>query len=175
MGVREMEIWDMVGSYPTCPMCKGKRVVRDAWAGWNGDSREWELSAVFDAMFCDDCGEITPDWQLDEAYRKKRVRRLNDAARRGEGVNVSVVVTAGVQAFGEDMLAHVARKVAAFDSFTEDNDPHQEHDFGALTIADQKLFWKIDYFDLRLQWHSPDKANPEVTQRVLTIMLASEY
>jgi len=175
MGVRELEIWDMVGSYPTCPECKGKRVVRDAWAKWNGEAREWELSAVFDAMFCDDCGDITPEWQLDEDFRQKRIRRLNDAARRGEGTNVSVVITPGVQSLGDEALVDVVRDVGAYDDFTEDNDPHGEHDFGAVTIQDQKLFWKIDYFDLRLKWHSPDKANPEVTRRVLTIMLASEY
>jgi uncharacterized protein DUF3768 len=175
MGVHEIEIWEMVGSYPTCPLCNGRRVVRDAWASWNGDVREWELSAVFDAMFCDKCGEITPEFKLDDAFRRKRIRRLNDAARRGEGVNVTVVMTTGVQGLGEDNAKAAINAIAGFDSFTEDNDPHGEHDFGAITIADQKLFWKIDYFDLRLQWHSPDKANPAVTSRVLTIMLASEY
>jgi len=175
MGVRELEIWDMVGSYPTCPQCKGKSVVRDAWAKWNGDAREWQLKTVFDAMFCDDCGDITPEWQLDKDFRLKRIRRLNDAARRGEGTNVSVVITPGVQALGQDALVDVVRDMGAFADFTADNDPHGEHDFGAITIQDQKLFWKIDYFDLRLKWHSPDKANAEVTRRVLTIMLASEY
>lgn len=176
MGVREMEIWDMVGSYPTCPTCMSTRVVRDAWASWNGDTREWELSAVFDVMVCGDCGaEITPGWQLDQEFRTKRVRRLNDLARRGEGSNVAVVVTSGVQDLGEDGMRAAARAIATFDGFTEETDPHGEHDFGTITIADQKLFWKIDYFDLNLEWHSPDKANPEVTRRVLTIMLASEY
>ena len=82
MGVQEIDIWDMVGSYPTCPLCKGARVLRDAWARWNGESLEWGLNAVFDAMSCDECSaKITPDWQLDEPFRTKRIRRLNDAAR----------------------------------------------------------------------------------------------
>jgi hypothetical protein len=42
-------------------------------------------------------------------------------------------------------------------------------------VAGSKIFWKIDYFDLKLKWHSPDAANPDVTHRVLTIMLACEY
>lgn len=175
MGVREMEIWDMVGSYPSCPKCKGTQVLRDAWAKWNGDRREWELATVFDNMVCDDCGEITPNWALDETFRGKRVRRLNDAARRGTGHNVSIVVTAGVQNLGEDSVKAALQAISDFTSFTESNDPHAEHDFGAVEVDGETLFWKIDYFDLQLKWHSPDKANPDVTQRVLTIMLASEY
>ncbi len=62
-----------------------------------------------------------------------------------------------------------------FTGFTEDNDPHGEHDFGALDIQNEKVFWKIDYFDLALQAHSPNAANEGVTKRVLTMMLASEY
>ena len=61
------------------------------------------------------------------------------------------------------------------EDFTEDNDPHGEHDFGSFEMAGEKFFWKIDYFDLDLKFHSPDAANPDLTHRVLTIMLASEY
>ena len=86
-----------------------------------------------------------------------------------------MVITAGLQQKGEDYLAKVKSAVSGFDQFTEDNDPHGEHDFGAFTINGEKLFWKIDYFDLELAGHSMDKANPELTHRVLTIMLASEY
>jgi Protein of unknown function (DUF3768) len=35
-------------------------------------------------------------------------------------------------------------EVANFDAFTEDNDPHGEHDFGAFDMAGEKIFWKID-------------------------------
>jgi len=35
-------------------------------------------------------------------------------------------------------------KVESFDSFTEDNDPHGEHDFGAFEHEAQRIFWKID-------------------------------
>jgi len=55
------------------------------------------------------------------------------------------------------------------------NDPWGEHDFGAIDLEGQKLFWKIDPYDLDLQAHSQNAANPAVTHRVLTLMLASEY
>jgi Protein of unknown function (DUF3768) len=37
------------------------------------------------------------------------------------------------------------------------------------------IMFKIDYFDQNLSMHSPDPADPAVTQRVITIMLAEEY
>ena len=39
----------------------------------------------------------------------------------------------------------------------------------------ETLFWKIDAYDRALEWGSPDPADPRVSRRVLTIMLASEY
>ena len=85
------------------------------------------------------------------------------------------VVTAGIRELGSDFLAEGTAAVAAFDKFTADNDPHGEHDFGALTVQDKKVFWKFDYYDLSLSAHSPDPADPAVTRRVLIIMLAHEY
>jgi hypothetical protein len=59
--------------------------------------------------------------------------------------------------------------------FNADNDPEGEHDFGALQMADDNLFWKIDYYALDLNSGSPDPSDNSVTTRVLTVMLASEY
>ena len=85
------------------------------------------------------------------------------------------MVTEGISAQGPEFVAETVSAVRSFDTFTEDNDPWGEHDFGAIEMGDQKIFWKIDPYDLDLQSHSPNPANPAVTHRVLTIMLASEY
>ena len=65
--------------------------------------------------------------------------------------------------------------MSKFDRFDEDNDPYGEHDFGALEVEGERLFFKIDYYDHDLSAHSPDPADPSVTKRLLTIMLADEY
>ena len=50
--------------------------------------------------------------------------------------------------------------------------PHQEHDFGSIEEAGVRFFFKIDYFDRKTEFGSAD---PAVTTRVMTIMLAEEY
>lgn len=165
-----------VGAYPTCSTCGGQRVRCDAWARWDMPNRQWQVAETCDGAYCLDCEAACGfAWQVDDAFRMQRIRRLNDLVRHGDLNNATVVVTEGVRAWGETFLEKVAQAVIAFDLFTEDNDPHGEHDFGAFEVADQKIFWKIDYFDLALSGYSPDPANRDVTHRVLTIMLASEY
>jgi len=171
-----LNIEDLVGAYPLCPNCNKRDVVRDAWTSWNMAEQDWVLKSTFDHFQCDACGEaITPHWQVDKEFRKKRIRRLNDALRRGEGANATVVITAGVQAKGQAFQEEVCRAVAAFTDFSADNDPFREHDFGQVMIAGEKLFFKVDYYDLKMQNLSPDPASDRITHRVLTIMLAREY
>jgi hypothetical protein len=102
------------------------------------------------------------------------IRELNDELRRSLAGGV-LVMTAGVIALGQAHQLKILQAVAEFDSFDEDNDPYGEHDFGALEVEGERLFWKIDYFDRSLSARSPDPADASVTTRVLTIMLAEEY
>ena len=103
------------------------------------------------------------------------IAEINDNFRRFL-TGGQIVITQGVQALTKDQQIAVLRGVTNFTDFNPDNDPHHEHDFGAIEIdGGIKIFWKIDYYDLSLTYHSPDATNPKVTRRVLTIMLASEY
>ena len=107
--------------------------------------------------------------------RRDRLRVLNDQFRQTGTGRGSVVITAGVSARGLAFVAAAVSAVRAFTAFAHDNDPYGEHDFGALDLQGARLFFKLDYYDLDLKWHSPDATDPAVTNRVLTIMLASEY
>lgn len=106
--------------------------------------------------------------------RAARIRQLNDAFRTTFGGG-QVVVTSTVAGLPEMVRAHALVAVAEFDKFDADNDPYQEHDFGAFELCGRKFFWKIDYYDPRLEFGSDDPADPRKTKRVLTLMLAEDY
>ena len=59
--------------------------------------------------------------------------------------------------------------------FSEDNDPHGEHDFGSFEVDGENYFFKLDYYSPDMEGGSEDPADPEKTTRVLTIMRADEY
>jgi hypothetical protein len=86
-----------------------------------------------------------------------------------------VMTTSGVNQLSEETSAAVFAAVMHYDNFTEDNDPYGEHDFGKVVVEGQDFFWKIDYYDHTLNFGSENPADPVITTRVLTIMLASEY
>src|SRR5882672_10072012 len=103
-----------------------------------------------------------------------KIRRLNDLLRT-TGAGGRILTTMGIDQLSMGEFAAILAAVARFDDFNEDNDPHGEHDCATLRVAGHEVIWKIDTYDLDLQYHSPEPANPEVTRRVLTIMLAEEY
>jgi hypothetical protein len=104
----------------------------------------------------------------------ERIRMLNDELRKtllGGGA----VMTPGIAALGEEAVARLIKTIAVFDDFCSANDPHEEHDFGAFDFDGHAIFFKIDYYDKSLRFHSPNPADPSVTERVITLMLAEEY
>ena len=102
------------------------------------------------------------------------IRDLNDKFR-SELRGGTLLLTAGIVALGDEVQVRVIETVRAFDAFTPDNDPYGEHDFGSFEVDGEKIFFKFDYYDLSRAMHSEDAADPSKTERVLTIMLASEY
>ncbi len=111
---------------------------------------------------------------MKDVAKQKLIQKLNDQFRT-TFVGGSVMITDGVQSFGPDFVREALATVRAFNDFDPENDPYGEHDFGAFSVQDEKLFFKLDYYDLTKQYGSEDPSDPAVTARVLTIMLVSEY
>jgi Protein of unknown function (DUF3768) len=117
------------------------------------------------------------------------IARLNDFARKAMGVACTVFVTPGFRALDAADQHRVRELIETYDAFATDNDPHGERDFGAIyQCADgrwtttclaggeqERVFWKLDYYDPDLKYGSDDPSDPHKTRRVLTIMLAEEY
>lgn len=104
------------------------------------------------------------------------IRALNDDYRgRLVKDRQAAFITPGVAALGHEAVERIVTTVATFDYFCTRNDPHSEHDFGCFEAEGSKICFKIDYYDRQLLYHSPNPANTEITVRIITIMLASEY
>jgi DNA-directed RNA polymerase subunit RPC12/RpoP len=126
---------------------------------------------------CPNCGarHMWPYKSEDvEPPEHEKIAVLNDAFRRCFSGG-RVMMTAGVNELPDMVKAEALSTVAKYDAFSEDNDPHGEHDFGSFELCGRKFFWKIDYYDRDLQYGSENPSDPEQTTRVLTVMLASEY
>ena len=102
------------------------------------------------------------------------IKILNDNFRK-TFIGGRVMLTYGIKTKTHDEIAEILEKVRSFDNFTTANDPQGEHDFGSFDYKGQKIFFKIDYYDLNYEYMSENPANSTITNRVLTIMLASEY
>jgi uncharacterized protein DUF3768 len=106
----------------------------------------------------------------------EQIRTLNDRLRQNLGAGVeTAIITTGVAAPGDEAVARIVKTIAVYDDFCHENDPYQEHDFGAFEADGHTIFFKIDYYDPTLTRHSVDPADSTVTHRVITIMLAEEY
>ena len=110
---------------------------------------------------------------------RRCIRDLNNNFRKFPitcfGSRNKLFITPGIGALDTVTQTAIMDRVINFSEFTPENDPHGEADFGAFTESGHKVFWKIDYYSLDLKHGSPDPADPSVTCRVLTIMLADEY
>lgn len=112
--------------------------------------------------------------------RAEQIARLNDRARSGFDPSARITFTRGcLAAFcsgdtPSGLLAQ-AELIKAIRRHRFDEDTYGERDFGSLTFRDEQIFFKIDYYDLDLEFGSEDPADASITCRVVTIMLASEY
>lgn len=113
-------------------------------------------------------------FEQSEQERSKKIAYLNDQLRiTGQGGKI--VATQGFSALPQETQYTAIQIIKNFSTFTPDNDPYKEHDFGSVEAHGEKIFWKIDYYDQSMQYQSPNPVDPTVTNRVMTIMLANEY
>jgi len=106
--------------------------------------------------------------------RVMRIRSLNDAFRR-TFIGGRVLTTRGVLQLDQASYVTLLNRVHSYEDFDAGNDPYGEHDFGVIDHDGRRIFWKIDYYDVTFTYGSTDPADPAVTGRLLTIMLAEEW
>jgi hypothetical protein len=119
----------------------------------------------------------------EKTTKAELIAAQNDRFRKSWGGDVEIsgrlMLTAGVAVLPFQAQMDVMTAVMTFDTFTEDNDPHGEHDFGAFEITSEGethlMFWKIDLYDRAFYYGSEARDDLIQTRRVLTIMLRSEY
>ena len=105
-----------------------------------------------------------------------RIAEFNDQFRKDPARYGKAYVTDGVAAHGPDFVRRALAATAAFETFTADNDPWGERDFGSFQLDGETLFWKIDYIDkANPGLGAEDPSNSTTTARILTIMLSDEY
>jgi hypothetical protein len=109
----------------------------------------------------------------------------NDAFRRfvclgiapDQAIQGRLVITQSLIEAGDGFATEAVQATGAFDTFEPENDPEGWHDFGAVTIRGETVFWKVDLYeadsDFRYGAEAPD--NPETTMRVLTVMMARDW
>jgi hypothetical protein len=108
--------------------------------------------------------------------RGRRASAHSTTACAGRAWAARWVITGGVAALlPGPVQASVMAAVQGFAAFTPDKDPRGEHDCAALEVEGHRVLFTIDCYDAALRGGSPDPADPTVTRRVLTIMLAEEY
>ena len=148
MGILQESVVEDVGSVPVCRSCGSERVVREAEVCWNHETGLFELERVLQRERCLACNGPTEfRWVRKDALKRTRIRELNNRFRTEGHGQGTLLVTSGIKAMGEDFVRQVVDAVRRFDGFDADNDPWAEHDFGAIEIQDERVFWKIDAYD----------------------------
>lgn len=102
------------------------------------------------------------------------IAKLNDDFRKSF-IGGEVLLSAGIAAMSSEDKANIISMVQNFNDFTPSNDVYGEHDFLSIDYKGNKIFAKIDYYDLNYEFMSKNPANPDITNRVLTILLSCEY
>ena len=122
-----------------------------------------------------------------EDYDRKKCAELNDKFRQ-EGPQLdkdAIILTHALRSHMTEnangftfarRCDELNRLIAGYDfSQSLGDNPYGERDMGWIDFMGERVMFKIYYYDLDLKYRSENPADPTVTSRVMTIMLASDY
>lgn len=123
------------------------------------------------------------DPQTNAGLQAAIIAEQNDAFRKaacGHGGGEAapqgkLVMTCGVSDQGPAFHLVLLERVAQFDTFTVDNDPHGWHEFGEVEVNGECVWFKIDLYDEDYRMGSEVPHEPDRTRRVMTLLFPSEY
>lgn len=109
-----------------------------------------------------------------------RIAARNDRVRLGLDRNARIVITATCLATlaGDDrVVSQALAQAEVFGAirryvFTPQDGPERAR--GEFTVGHTAVRFKIDYYDLSLEWGSQNPADAAATTRVMTIMLPGD-
>ncbi len=109
----------------------------------------------------------------------RKIRSLNDTFRASLITPTplgKLYATSGIAAHGTDFQIRAIEAVVAFSAFTDDIDPSQTHDMMRVVVDNIIVWAKIDFYDKAdPDLGAEDPSDPSTTERVMTILLPSEY
>lgn len=115
-------------------------------------------------------------------FCEKKVSRLNDQLRKNpfNSEYGRIVLSEGILNISDNDRDRCISAMIEFNDFNQDNDPYSEHDMAGFNVRfedgkERRLFFKIDYYDQDYKYLSENNRNNTDTNRVLTLMFASEY
>jgi hypothetical protein len=85
------------------------------------------------------------------------------------------MITSDVSYLPQEQLLELVAKVQAFESFTPENDPYGERDFGQVRQDEIDYFWKINCYDRTLGFDSVDPVDSAQTIRILFLIKVDAY
>ena len=123
--------------------------------------------------------EPVPDDAL-IAEQNDRFRRALPSLPPGtaapDGLRGRVVLTRAVAARGPLFPLLCLLEIARHETFGPEDDPEGRHDFGAVDVQGERVWFRIDlYADEAMEWGSERPDDPSLTYRVLTVMLPSDW
>ncbi len=183
-----------------CRVCASGQPCQERIEGDIGDILavahlpDTEKLACLEWMIRQGCSTLTRSiTDMAESFSRERkqtetalIAEQNDAFRHHAGlpdpvmfhnarIEGIVVITPGIDALSSQEKAEILRLVREFNGWIPGDDPYGEHDFGVIEYKGERLFFKFDYYDPKLEYGSEHPTNLAETARVLTIMLAREY